>query len=90
MSAEGYPGTNGQKIRTGDEITIGKLQESSIFFPAGVTEANGKLLTSGGRICGLTVVGNSLKEVQQKVYQEIEQIKFAGSHYRKDIGKRFI
>jgi phosphoribosylamine--glycine ligase len=90
MSAEGYPGTSGQKIRSGDEITVGNLQESSIFFPAGVTETNGKLVTSGGRICGLTVVGNSLKEVHQSVYQEIELIKFAGAHYRKDIGKRFL
>jgi phosphoribosylamine--glycine ligase len=90
MSAEGYPGTNGQKIRTGDEIIVGELQASSIFFPAAVSEENGKLLTSGGRICGITVVGKSLKEVQQKVYQEIEQIKFVGAHYRKDIGKRFL
>jgi phosphoribosylamine--glycine ligase len=90
LSAEGYPGTLGQKIRFGDEITVGQLQESSIFFPAGVEEENGKLFTAGGRICGLTVVGDSLKEIQHKIYQEIDQIKFAGAHYRKDIGKRFL
>lgn len=90
MSAEGYPGTNGQKIRTGDELKIGTLSSTSIFFPAGVSEKNEKLMTSGGRICGLTVVGDSLKEIQQKVYQEIEQIKFFGAHYRKDIGAKFL
>lgn len=90
MSAEGYPGTSGQKIRKGDEITVGELQSTSIFFPAGVSEQEGKLLTSGGRICGLTVLGSSLKEVQQKVYQEINQIQFAGAHYRKDIGNKFL
>ena len=90
MSAQGYPGTNGHKIKSGDEISIGQLQESSLFFAAGVEEVNGKLFTKGGRVCGLTVLGNSLKEVQQQVYREIDQIKFNGVHFRKDIGRNFL
>lgn len=90
LSAEGYPGTNGQKIKSGDPISVKNLNPNTFFFTAGVSEENGRLLTSGGRICGLTVVANTLSEARTKVYQELPKIQFYGAHYRKDIGAKYI
>lgn len=90
MSAKGYPGTNGEKIQTGDVVTHQDLDKNTLFFSAGVSEFQGKLKTSGGRICGLTVLGESLSEVRAKVYQELPKVNFNGAHYRRDIGARFL
>lgn len=90
VSADGYPGTNGQIIRSGDPITIEKLSPQAIFFPAGVSENKSQLLTSGGRICGLTVIADSLSEAHHLAYNEIQKINFTGMHYRKDIGTRYL
>ena len=90
MSAEGYPGTNGMRIRSGDEITTLNLDSSTLFFTAGVTSSEGKLKTSGGRICGLTVTGKTLAEARAKIYEEAQKVQFTGMHYRRDIGARFL
>ncbi len=90
LSADGYPGTNGQKIRSGDVITVKNLNPHTFFFTAGVSEDNGRLITNGGRICGLTVVGNTLSEARLKVYQELAKVQFTGAHYRRDIGAKFV
>lgn len=90
MSAKGYPGTNGEKIQTGDEIKVNDLSQGTLFFTAGVTSEEGKLKTSGGRICGLTVITNDLKTASEKVYQEAKKVQFNGAHYRRDIGRRFL
>ncbi len=90
LSAEGYPGTDGQKIQAGDALSVKNLSPQTFFFTAGVREDNGRLLTSGGRVCGVTAVGNTLSEARSKVYSEILKVQFRGSHYRKDIGAGFV
>lgn len=90
MSAEGYPGTNGQRIKSGDEIITLGLNPDTLFFTAGVSYSEGKLTTSGGRICGLTVTGKSLSEIRSKIYEEAKKVQFSGMHYRRDIGARFL
>lgn len=90
LAADGYPGTGGQKIRSGDVIRVLNLSAESLFFTGGVSEDNGKLVSSGGRVCGLTVVGKDLASVREKAYKDIQNITFAGAHYRRDIGLRFL
>lgn len=90
MSAKGYPGTNGDKIQTGDEIRVQNLSHESLFFTAGVSSEEGKLKTAGGRICGLTVMANDLQTAIEKVYQEVNKVQFNGVHFRRDIGRRFL
>jgi phosphoribosylamine--glycine ligase len=89
-SAKGYPGVNGEVIQKADVITLGQLQPGTYFFPAAVTKTDKGLITSGGRICGLTVLGNDLASVHTQIYQETSQLKFSGCHFRKDIGKKFL
>jgi phosphoribosylamine---glycine ligase len=58
-----------------------------IIFHAGTKIENNKLVTNGGRVLGVSAVGNTLKEALEKAYKAIEKISFNGMQYRKDIGK---
>ena len=84
MAAHGYPGTEGREIRCGDEILIHSI-EHKIFF-AGVTQINEKLVTSGGRVLGITALGETVNQAQIFAYSDIQKISFAGAQFRKDIG----
>jgi phosphoribosylamine---glycine ligase len=90
LSADGYPGINGQKIRSGDALTMGELTGHSLVFTSGVSEQQGELITSGGRVCGLTVLAQDMMECRQLAYGEIKKIKFSGKHYRSDIGEKYL
>jgi len=80
----GYP----LDIEKGKEIAIGKLDDDMIVFHAGTAIQDGKLVTSGGRVLGLTSLGASIDEARDKVYRNIKNISFDGMHYRTDIGKK--
>lgn len=58
-----------------------------IIFHAGTKMENDKFVTNGGRVLGVSAVGNTLKEALNKAYKAIEKISFEGMQYRKDIGK---
>jgi len=80
----GYP----LDIEKGKEIAIGKLDDDMIVFHAGTAIKDGKLVTNGGRVLGLTSLGASIDEAREKVYKNIKNISFDGMHYRTDIGKK--
>lgn len=87
MSAEGYPGTFEKgKIIEGLE----KIKDSpDVFvFHAGTKIADKRLLTSGGRVLGITVKALTLKQALDKVYQNVSKISWDGAYYRKDIGRK--
>lgn len=86
MAAHGYPGTEGQKVRTGDEITGFDKVSAHLFF-AGVRIDNDKYLTHGGRVLGVTVVDEGYLNAKFKAYREILKIQFSGCQYRTDIGE---
>jgi len=85
VAAGGYPGSyeKGKAITGFDKIS-GKL----IVFHAGTEKREGKILSNGGRVLNVTSIGSTLKEAQQNIYDEIGNIGFEGSFYRKDIGYR--
>ena len=85
MSSGGYPGS----YEKGKEITgLDSLGKDIIAFHAGTELKNGKLYTNGGRVLNITATGNDLIEARNKVYNEIEKVKFAGAFYRKDIAHK--
>ncbi|MBN2040890.1 MAG: phosphoribosylamine--glycine ligase [Spirochaetes bacterium] len=85
MSSGGYPGP----YEKGKEITgLDSLSDEIIAFHAGTELKGGKTFTNGGRVLNITAMGNSLIEAKNKVYNEIEKIKFDGVFYRKDIGNK--
>ncbi len=85
----GYPG----EYQKGKEIF--GLEESAkikdtVVFHAGTIISGGKCLTAGGRVLGVTGLGRTIKDAVNKAYQAVDKIKFAGMHFRRDIGAKAI
>ncbi len=86
MASKGYPKSYPKGIEiTG--LTDGQLEGVTVYH-AGTAIKDGKLVTSGGRVLGVTALGNNLQDALNKSYDAVEKINFDGAHYRKDIGKR--
>ena len=83
MASEGYP----QKYETGFEITIPQDLSAQVYV-AGAKLDDGKLVTSGGRVLGVTATGDTLKDAIDNAYAAVEKVSFKNAYYRKDIGKR--
>ncbi|NUQ70468.1 MAG: phosphoribosylamine--glycine ligase [Chthonomonadales bacterium] len=84
-TAGGYPG----EYETGLEIQgldRAAQLESCTVFHAGTRECDGRICTAGGRVLGVTAVGKDLSAASSAAYMAIDQIQFAGMHYRRDIG----
>jgi len=84
-TSKGYPG----KYSTGVPIT-GIEQADSMpdvkVFHSGTRLAGNSLVTDGGRVLGVTALGNTVAEARRRAYAALEKINFEGMHYRKDIG----
>ncbi|WP_027417431.1 phosphoribosylamine--glycine ligase [Aneurinibacillus terranovensis] len=85
MASQGYPGSypKGKVIKGLPENT-----EELMVFHAGTAEKDGEIVTAGGRVLGVTSIGENLYEAQDKAYDAILTISFEGAHYRKDIGDK--
>ena len=87
LSSGGYPGP----YDTGKEIVgLEKFQneKDSIVFHAGTKTVDGKIVTSGGRVLGVTALGDSMDDAVQKTYTTVEQISFEKCFFRRDIGAK--
>jgi phosphoribosylamine---glycine ligase len=88
LAAAGYPGQG----RAGDVITGFPLDadhDGVLPFHAGTRlDAEGRLVTAGGRVLGVTARGRTFKEARGRAYSAVADIHFDGMHYRKDIGMR--
>jgi phosphoribosylamine---glycine ligase len=87
MSSHGYPGA----YEKGKEIT-GIDQADAIddvkVFHAGTARHGGKLVTNGGRVLGVTALGDTLADAQEKAYGALTKINFEGVYWRNDIGDK--
>ena len=83
MASGGYP----KSYKNGFEITVDDGMTADIYF-AGAKETDGKLVTAGGRVLGVTAVDKDLESAIAKSYENVKKVNFEGAHYRKDIGKR--
>lgn len=89
MASKGYPGSyeKGTVIQNLEEAE--QVAPSVKVFHAGTAlDANGNFIASGGRVLGVTAKGRDLEEARNRVYQAVEQIKWPGGFYRRDIGWR--
>ncbi|MGI8744529.1 MAG: phosphoribosylamine--glycine ligase [Bryobacteraceae bacterium] len=84
LAAKGYP----EIVRTGDPISGIEQVRNGVVFQAGTKMNSDALLTSGGRVLGVTASGPSLKEAIANTYAEVRKIHFDGMHYRTDIGRK--
>lgn len=83
MASNGYP----VKYEKGYEITIPEELERNVFV-AGAKLEDGKLLTNGGRVLGVTTVKDTLADAVKASYEAVEKIHFDNAYYRRDIGQR--
>ena len=86
MASGGYPG----KFETGKEIRgladAARVADVKVLH-AGTKRLGESIITSGGRVLGVTATGNTLGAALEKAYDAVGKIQFEGMHYRKDIGK---
>ena len=83
MAADGYP----VKYEKGKEIFIPSEIKDKVYV-AGAKKENGRLLTNGGRVLGVTAVADDLRTAIEHAYKLVETINFDGAYYRRDIGKK--
>ena len=90
LASRGYP----SKPATGDVITgidDARSNEGVEIFHAGTAiDTNGRLVTAGGRVLGVTAMGTDLDAALSRAYGAVEKIKFEGMQYRRDIGRSVI
>ncbi|MFT5239127.1 MAG: phosphoribosylamine--glycine ligase [Candidatus Promineifilaceae bacterium] len=86
MAAGGYPGA----YEKGDTISglDAAAADDTVVFHAGTALEDGNVVTSGGRVLGVTAMGDDLKSALDKAYKAVDQIQFKDAHYRRDIGAR--
>ena len=82
-ASEGYP----QSYETGFEITIPNDLDAEVFV-AGAKLNDGKLVTSGGRVLGVTATAPTLREAIDRAYANADRVTFANAYCRRDIGQR--
>lgn len=89
VASGGYPGD----YETGKPISgledAGRLEGVTVFH-AGTRLENGKIVTSGGRVLGVTGVGDSFRSARDRAYSAVERISFEKMHFRRDIARRVI
>ena len=88
LTAKGYPGKYDKNIQIYGLNNFSS--DKNYIFHAGTTKKEDKILTSGGRVLGITARGDNLKKAIKNVYGMIgnKRIHFSGMHFRKDIGKK--
>lgn len=86
MASGGYPETSekGQVITGLAEAAA----TGAIVFHAGTKETDGNIVTNGGRVLGISALGNDIARAIANAYRGVEQIKFENMQYRTDIGKK--
>lgn len=89
LSARGYPGPydKGYEIRGLDKL---RHWDKGFVFHAGTAKENGRWITSGGRVLGVTARGSDIGNAVTNAYSAVSQISWDGMHYRKDIARRAI
>jgi phosphoribosylamine--glycine ligase len=85
LASEGYPG----RYATGKVIAgLDRALPDAIVFHAGTLMQDGRVLTAGGRVLGVTGWGEDLNQALDVAYRSVQGISFEGMHYRNDIGRR--
>jgi phosphoribosylamine---glycine ligase len=87
MASPGYPGA----YRKGDVISgldeAARIEDLFVFH-AGTAVRDGKVVTSGGRVLGVTALGDTVQDAIDRAYRGVAAITWSGVHYRRDIGKK--
>ena len=85
LASQGYPGS----YSSNDEISgFDNISDNAFVFHAGTKKSNGKILSNGGRVLGVTALGDTLDAAITNAYEAAEKIIWTGKYSRTDIGKK--
>ena len=87
LASGGYPGAYKKGIPISG-TNLAEALDEVIVFHAGTKKAKNEIVTAGGRVLGVTALGDSIKFAINKAYKAVRLISFKGMHYRKDIGQK--
>ncbi len=87
MASTGYPGSypKGEEILGVDKL---KNDSNTVVFHAGTKKVDNKLVTNGGRVLGVTSLGNTVSDAIKNSYRAVARISWDNLYYRRDIGKK--
>ena len=85
MASGGYPGPyeKGKPITGLDQANT---MEDVVVFHAGTRNVDDQVVTAGGRVLGVTALGDTLQDAADRCYEAVDKINFEGAYYRRDIG----
>lgn len=85
LASGGYPGDYAKGL----EISgLDAMPENVVAFHSGTAMRNGRVVTAGGRVLGITAKSGSISEAIDQAYQGVSRVRFEGMHYRRDIGQK--
>jgi phosphoribosylamine--glycine ligase len=87
MVSGGYPGAHEKGTAISGLRTAARMKDVVVFH-AGTAIAGGKVVTSGGRVLGVTALGSDISDAIARAYRAVEKIRWDGVHYRTDIGRK--
>jgi len=89
MASKGYPGSykKGMPI---SGLQNAKRMKDVVVFHSGTAEKKGKIVANGGRVLGVTALGDTIEKAISRAYLAVSKIKWNGAYYRKDIGQKAI
>jgi phosphoribosylamine--glycine ligase len=87
MASGGYPGSY-QKGKAISGLQDAARVRDAFVFHAGTALKEGRVVTNGGRVLGVTALGNGIQEAIQRAYEAVAKISWEGAYYRKDIGHK--
>jgi phosphoribosylamine---glycine ligase len=89
MSSGGYPDDYKKGFKISGLKEARQLQDVMVFH-AGTKQVNEDIVTDGGRVLGVTALGQTIKEAKRKAYEAVDMIKFEGAYCRRDIADKAI
>lgn len=87
MAAGGYPGAYKKGLPISGIETVRRIKDVVVFH-AGTGAAGNKVVANGGRVLGITALGDTVQDAIKKAYQAVSKISWEKVHYRKDIGEK--
>ncbi len=87
MASKGYPGSYKKGIPISGLKDVKRMKDVVVFH-AGTDKKGKTIVTNGGRVLGVTALGNSVKKAISKAYSAVSKITWGGVYYRKDIGQK--
>ncbi len=85
LASGGYP----EAYEKGKEMTFGRIEDGVLLFHSGTAMKDGKLVTAGGRVLGVTAKADTLDKAREIAYRNADRITFEGKHFRTDIGIKY-